>query len=161
MLTLLSEPTDEIQRFRDDPWPFQQTFKTPLKDLDRFVSICLATFSLEKGALSTDEVVFEPKDLLLLLARNSVPVKDCYHLTIRADGEREIADLLRAALGDWVGFVFVPTPEVVAIYADHDEYTTFYTRDDAALKSVTSNLETAGFEAVLNYTRGCSDAKWR
>jgi hypothetical protein len=133
MLTLLSERTEEIQRFRDDPWPFQQTFKTPRKDLTRFVSTLLATFSLEKGTLSTDEVVFEPKDLLMLLTQNSVPVKDCYHLTIRADGEREIAELLRAALGDWVDFVFVSSPEVVAIYADHDEYTTFYTRDDATL----------------------------
>jgi hypothetical protein len=161
MLTLLSERPEEIQRFRADPWPFQQTFKTPLKDLNRFVSTFLAPFSLEKGALTTDEVVFEPKDLLRLLASNSVPVKDCYRLTIRAEGEREIADLLRAALGDWVDFVFVPSPEVVAIYADHDEYTTFYTRDAATLMSVASNLKTAGFEAVPNYTRGCSGDKWR
>jgi hypothetical protein len=161
MLTLLSERTEEIQRFRDDPWLFQRTFKTPLKRLDTFVATFLATFSLEKGTLSTDEVVFEPKDLLLLLARNSVPVEDCYHLTIRADGEQEIADLLRAALGDWVDFVFVPSPEIVAIYADHDEYTTFYARDDAVLKSVTSNLAAAGFESVPDYTRGHSGDKWR
>lgn len=67
MLTLLSERPPEIQRFRAKPWPFQQTFKTPLKNLNRFVSTFLAPFSLERGALSTDEVVFEPKELLRLL----------------------------------------------------------------------------------------------
>jgi hypothetical protein len=66
-----------------------------------------------------------------------------------------------AALGDWVDFVFVPSPEVVAIYADHDEYTTFYTRDDATLKNLASGLEKSGFEAVRDYTRRSSGDKWR
>jgi hypothetical protein len=161
MLTLLSERPEEILRFRAKPWPFQQTFKTPLKDLNRFVTTFLAPFSLEKGALSTDEVVFEPKDLLHLLANNSLSVEDQYHLTIQAEGQQAVADLLQAALGDWVDFVFVPSPEVLAIYADHDEYTTFYSRDAATLKNVASGLEKSSFEAVLYYTRGSSGDKWR
>jgi hypothetical protein len=32
--------------------------------------------------MSTDEVVFEPKDLLHLLANNSLSVEDQYHLRI-------------------------------------------------------------------------------
>jgi hypothetical protein len=161
MLALLSARTEEIQRFRAAPWPFHQTFKTPLKDLTRFVSTFLAPFSLERGALSIDEVVFEPKDLLHLLATNSLSVVDYGHLTIRATGQREVAELLQAALGDWVDFVFVSSPEVIAIYADHDEYTTFYAQDDAILKIVASRLETAGFEAVPSYRRGSSEGKWR
>ena len=161
MLALLSERTEEIQRFRATAWLFQQTFKTPLKDLNRFVSTFLAPFSLERGALSTDEVVFEPKDLLHLLATNSLSVEDYHHLTIQATGQRDIAELLQAALGDWVDFVFVPSPEVIAIYADHDEYATFYAQDDATLRGVASRLETAGFEAVPSYTRGSSGEKWR
>jgi len=161
MLTLLSERPLEIQRFRAKPWPFQQTFKTPLKDLNRFVSSFLAPFSLEKGALSTDEVVFEPKNLLHLLADSSLTVENQYQLTIQATGQGAVADLLQAALGDWVDFVFVPTPELLAIYADHDEYTTFYTRDERVLKSLISALEKSGFEAVLDYTRVSSDGKWR
>jgi hypothetical protein len=161
MLAVLSERTEEIQRFRAAPWIFQRTFKTPLKDLNRFVSTFLARFTLERGALSTDEVVFEPKDLLHLLTAHSLAVQDYYHLTIQAMGQQEIAELLEAALGDWVDFVFVPSPEVIAIYADHDEYTTFYAQDDATLTSVASNLETAGFEAVPSYTRGSSGDKWR
>jgi hypothetical protein len=64
-------------------------------------------------------------------------------------------------LGDWVDFVFVPTPEVVAIYADHDEYTTFYTRDNTTLKNLASGLEKSGFEAVRDYTRRSSGDKCR
>jgi hypothetical protein len=161
VLTLLSERPEEIRRFRVNPWPFQQTFKTPLKELNRFVTTFLAPFSLEKGAMSTDEVVFEPKDLLQLLANNSLLVQDQHHLTIQAEGQQAVANLLQAALGDWVDFVFVPTPEVLAIYADHDEYTTFYTRDEAILKNVVSSLEKSGFEIVLDYTRGFSGGKWR
>lgn len=161
MLTLVSERPEEIQRFRAQPWPFQQTFKTPLKDLSRFVSTFLTPLGLEKGALSTDEVVFEPKDLLRLLADNSLSVEDQYHLTIHAAGKEAIADLLQAALGDWVDFVFVPSPEVIAIYADHDEYTTFYTREEKTLRNLTSGLEQSGFEAVLDYYRGSSGDKWR
>jgi hypothetical protein len=69
MLTFLSEQPEEIRRFRAKPWNFQRTFKTPLKDLNRFVSTFLATFSFSEGALSTDEVVFEPRNLLILLAQ--------------------------------------------------------------------------------------------
>jgi hypothetical protein len=161
MLTLLSERPEEIRQFRVKPWPFQQTFKTPLKDLNRFVTTFLAPFSLEKGTVSTDEVVFEPKNLLHLLANNSLSVQDQYHLTIQAEGKQALADLLQAALGDWVDFVFVPSPEVVGIYADHDEYTTFYNRDDVTLKNLASGLEKSGFEAVRDYTRRSSGDKWR
>ncbi|HWY57306.1 MAG TPA: hypothetical protein VNZ03_22770 [Terriglobales bacterium] len=69
--------------------------------------------------------------------------------------------MLQAALGDWVDFVFVPSPEVFVIYADHDEYTTFYSQDGATLKNVASGLEESGLEAVLDYTRGSSGDKWR
>jgi hypothetical protein len=161
MLTLLSERPEIIRQFHAKPWPFQQTFKTPLKDLNRFVTTFLAPFSLEKGAMSTDEVVFEPKHLLQLLANNSLSVQNQYHLTIQAEGQQAVADLLQAALGDSVDFVFVPSLEVLAIYADHDEYTTFYTRDDATVKNVASGLEKSGFELVLDYTRGSSVDGWR
>jgi hypothetical protein len=78
MLAVLPERTEEIQRFRATQWLFQQTFKTPVKDLNRFVSTFFAPFSLDRGGLSTDEVVFEPKNLLHLLATNSLSVEDHY-----------------------------------------------------------------------------------
>jgi hypothetical protein len=161
MLVVLSERTEEIQRFRAIPWLFQRTFITPSKDLNKFVSTFLAPFSLERGALSTDQVVFEPENLLRLLASKSLSVDNHYDLKIQATGQLEIADLLQAALGDCVDFVFVPSPEVIAIYTDHDQYTTFYAQDDATLKTVTSRLEAADFEAAANYTRRSSGDRWR
>jgi hypothetical protein len=161
MLTVLSEPTEEILQFRANPWSFQQTFKTPLKDLNRFVSTFLAPYSFERGALSTDLVVFEPKDVLNLVATHSVELENCYNFTLEAKGQREIAVLLEAVLGDWIDFVFVPSPELLAIYADHDEYTTFYFPNVGALKSLTSELETAGFEPVSSYKRTSSGNNWR
>jgi hypothetical protein len=161
MLTVLSGRTEEIKRFRATPWLFQQTFTTPYKDLNRFVSTFLAPFSLERGALSTDQVVFEPKNLLRLLASKSLSVENYYDLKIQATGQLEIANLLQAALGDYIDFVFVPSPELIAIYTDHDGYTTFYAQDDATLKSVGSRLETADFKAVVSYTRGSSGDRWR
>ena len=111
MLSLLSARTEEIHRFRVTPWLYQQTFKTPLKDLNRFVSTFLAPFSLESAALSTDEVVFEPKHLLHLLANNSLSVENYYHLTIQAlTGKRKspICLKLRWAIRQ-ILFSFHPT----------------------------------------------------
>ena len=70
-----------------------------------------------------------------------------------ATGPRHIAELLQAALLDWIDFLFVSSPEVVAIYADHDEYTTFYGREDAIVKELATALKGSGFEPVVDFTR--------
>src|SRR5579872_5080710 len=46
--TLLSEEPGEIAKFRAESWVFQQTFKTPLKELNRFVSISFRRSRLMK-----------------------------------------------------------------------------------------------------------------
>jgi hypothetical protein len=161
MFTLLSEEPGEIAQFRAEPWAFQQTFKTPLKELNRFVSIFLSPFSFAEGVLSTDEMVFEAKNTLHLLGNNSLSVEDQYHLVIKAVGQQAIVDLLEATLADWIDFLFLPSPQALAIYADHDEYTTFYAPDSATLEELGSGLAKAGFEAVLDYKRGCSGDGWR
>jgi hypothetical protein len=94
------------------------------------------------------------------LANNSLSVENHYDLTIEAEGRHAIANLLQAALGDWVDFVFVPSPETFAMYADHDEYTTFYTLDDGILRNLISGLQKSGFQAVLDYTRASSGDNW-
>jgi hypothetical protein len=154
LIAELSERTEEIRRFHAEPWPFQKTFKTPLEDLSRFVSVILGPFEPEKGTLSTDEVVFEPRRLLELMARNSITVENQWDLNLGAEGREDIADLLEAALGDWVDFVFLLSPGSIAIYADHDEYTTFYCLDQSVLANLGSELVQAGFESISNYIRG-------
>ena len=161
MITLLSGRTEEIRQFHADPWQFQQTFLTPHKDRSRFVSVLLAQFSLESGALSTDEVVFEPECLLELMATHSIHVANYWNLNLSVEGQKPIADLLEAALGDPVDFVFLPVPEFLAIYADHDGYTTFYCKDQSVLTDLVSELVQAGFEPISDYIRGRSGDKLR
>lgn len=161
MITLLSGRTEEIRQFHADPWQFQQTFLTPHKDRSRFVSVLLAQFSLESGALSTDEVVFEPECLLELMATHSIHVANYWNLNLSVEGQKPIAELLEAALGDPVDFVFLPVPEFLAIYADHDGYTTFYCKDQSVLTDLVSELVQAGFEPISDYIRGRSGDKLR
>jgi hypothetical protein len=161
MLTILSERPDEIQQFCANPWPFQRTFLTPLKDLNRFVTTCLSAFPpLEEGSFSTDQVVFEPTHILELLTDTSIEVENWYQLTLKTEGAAEIARLLESILADPVDFFFVPKPSSFAIYADHDEYTTFYANEKPRLESLVMALEKAGFPPVADYIRS-SGPSWR
>jgi hypothetical protein len=161
LITALAARTEEIRRFHAAPWPFQQTFLTPHKDLSRFTSILLAQFSLESAALSTDEVVFEPECLLELMARHSIQVGNYWNLNLSVEGQESIAELLEAALGDPVDFIFLPSSESIVIYADHDGYTTFYCKDQSILKTVAVELVQEGFEPINDYIRGRSGDKLR
>jgi hypothetical protein len=160
MIATLSEPPGEIERFRANPWEFQRTFRTPLKDLKNFVATALSQFTLEAGALTTYEIVFEPDTLLELMTSNSIHVENRWKFILRAGGQQSIAEMLEATLACWIDFAFVPTPEFFAIYADHDEYTTFYARNDSTLRNLGSRLELAGFEPVNGYERPCGDC-WK
>src|SRR2546423_15605861 len=91
MLTILSQRPDEIQQFCAGPWPFQKTFPTPLKELNRFVTTCLAAFpQLEVGILSTDQVGFEPKHVLDLMSAKALKVENSCNITLGADGTSKI-----------------------------------------------------------------------
>jgi hypothetical protein len=148
---LVSKASGEIKRFQRQAWSFQQTVRTPLKDLPHFVSRILEPFPLKSASLTIAEVVFEPKHLRDLLASHSVLTQSCRDLTLTATDRAEIAPLLEAALGDWVDFLFVPVPGALAIYADHDEYTTFFTRKKENLTRLSSSLIEHGF--IPEYTR--------
>jgi len=154
----LSKVDGEIERFRASPSKYQQTFKTPLDDLHRFVATILSQFSLDEGVLTNELVVFEPEDLLLLLGRHSispdsVPAEYFMHVTITATGQEEIAELLEAAFGCWVDFLFIPSPETFAIYADHDEWATFFASKESDLSLLTAALVGSGFSAISHYVR--------
>jgi len=153
MLFSHTEADGEITRFRANPWLDQRTFKTPLKDLKRFVATLLGPFPLETGLLATDQVVFEPEHVLELLQANAIPVEDPWEFHFVAEGRQSIAELLEAVLSDWIDFLFVPIPTSFVIYADHDEYVTFYAANEKQLTALTSHLEQAGFEAVAGYDR--------
>ena len=61
--------------------------------------------------------------------------------------------LLIASFSDWVDFWFVPQPKSFAIYADHDEYTTFYASTKSNLARVVTPLLENGFKEVPGFER--------
>jgi len=152
-MTLSSTP-GSLTRFRRTPWKFQQTFLTPLKDLERFVSTIISAHPPpEKACVTIDEVVFEPKTLKTFLAQHSISEEVGHDISLEAVGQQEVEALLRSTLADWIDFLFVPTPKPFVIYADHDEYTTFYANTKGDLNRIVDALSSKGFEMVQDYGR--------
>ena len=56
-------------------------------------------------------------------------------------------------MSDWVDFVFIPEPKPFVIYADHDEYITFYANTKSNLNRVADALLAQGFKSVQNFER--------
>ena len=150
----LSETPGVLKRFRRVPWRFQETFVTPLKDLGPFVStIVSAHGSVQAGCLTIDQLVFEPKKLNAALFKYSLHAKVGRDWSLQANGSEEAAELLEAALSDWIDFAFVPTPKPFVIYADHDEYVTFYANTKSNLNTVVGALSMRGYKRVEGYQR--------
>lgn len=149
----LSETSEETDRFLRIPAKFQKTFLTPIKDLHRFVATILSPFRLEHGRVTIEQVIFPPTNLLALLASHSIHTQHCNDITVTAFGQSEIAALLEAALGDWLDFLFVPTPKSFAIYVGHDEHITFFADSHSELLLVTTGLDSKGFTAAPDYIR--------
>ena len=142
-----------MKKFRRTPWRFQETFQTPLKDLDHFVStILLSDENIKQAQVVIEQVVFEPKNLKALSSNvDSQLLSKDWSLT--ATGKEEVQKLLRAALADWVDFAFIPSPKPFVVYADHDEYITFFANTKGNLNRDISVLTENGFKQVTNWQR--------
>ena len=149
-----SQATDALETFCRNPWEFQQTIETPLKNLPSFVkTIVSAGEKIEEASLTIDQVVFEPKTLIHMFAIHSLPVAYERGVSLRAVGQQEVEELLVSVLSDWIDFLFIPEPQSFAIYADHDEYTTIYSHTSSKLDRVAIALTGQGFVVVTNYER--------
>jgi hypothetical protein len=145
----LSTTSGSLKRLRKVPWRFQQTFLTPLQNLKPFVAtIISAREEIQGGTITVDSVVFEPENLNALLTSRSLPPSLHRESSIEVTGHLEVGALLEAALSDWVDFWFIPTPKPFVIYADHDEYTTFFANSKSNLNGVVEPLLNQGFEKV-------------
>jgi hypothetical protein len=152
-MNLVENPA-ALKKFRRTAWKFQQTFETPLKDLKRFVStIGQAAGPWRSASLTIELAVFDPTHLIDLLNANSIPPRYQRGASIVTAGQKEIEALLEAALGDWVDFTFVPEPSSFAIYADHDEFTTFFAQNRSNLNRVVHALSGQGFKLEKEYRR--------
>jgi hypothetical protein len=151
---IVSHTSGTIKRFGRTPWRFQTTFGTPLDNLDLFVStIFSADPRIEEGCVTIDQVVFEPKQLMELLSSNSLPVNYGHDWSYTVTGKQQLHELLKASLAGWVDFLFIPTPKPFVIYADHDEYTTFYANTKSNLNRVADVLLEKGFKQIPDYQR--------
>ena len=74
-------------------------------------------------------------------------------MSVTAAGQLEVEELLYAAFGDSIDFLFVPSPKPFVIYTDHDEYTTFYANTRSNLSRIVKPLSAEGFEEVTEYRR--------
>jgi hypothetical protein len=147
-LTVTQTP-GAIKKFSRSSWRFQQTFLTPLKNLNPFVATILDSVEqIESAVVTIDGYVFEPKNLHQFLASQNVPPTVYHDVVLTALGREAIEMLLRTTFSDWIDFVFQPLPKPFVIYADHDEYTTFFANTKGNLNQVVLPLEAAGFETV-------------
>jgi hypothetical protein len=145
----LSATSGSLKHLRKVTWRFQHTFLTPLRNLQPFVAtIVSAREQIQAGTVTLHSIVFEPKNLNALLASRSLPPSLQSESSIEAAGNEETAALLQAALSDSVDFWFIPTPKPFVIYADHDEYTTFFANSKSNLNGVFEPLLKQGFKAV-------------
>lgn len=144
-----------IKKFRRTSWRFQTTFHTPLKDLENFVAAILsADDSVEQGVAVIDQIVFEPENLkAIFTSQTQAPSHNC---SIEAGSRPDVHRLLCAMFSGWVDFAFIPSPKPFVIYADHDEFTTFYANTKSNLNQVVSVLSEKGFQQVPNWQRQLS-----
>jgi len=151
---VISNTSGVLKKFKRTAWRFQVTFQTPLRDLERFVAAILAAGDdWQSSVVVIDEIVFEAKNLKALENADFAVDQIQTGCSISAEGNSEISKLLRAALSDWLDFLFVPMPKPFVIYADHDEYTTFFAASKSNLNRVADSLRHNGFQMVLNYQR--------
>jgi len=116
----LSDSPSALKQIRKASWKFEQTFKTPLNNLQPYVVAILSAASPETACVTIEEAVFEPKHWIDLLTRYSLPPRYSKGVSVTAIGAQEMQELLYTAFTDWFDFLFVPTPKPFVIYADHD-----------------------------------------
>jgi hypothetical protein len=150
----ISNTPGAIKKFKRSSWSCQVTFVTPLKKLDVFVPAIFSSFPpIGEASVTVDGYAIEPKNLLGLMSRNMLSEKLQRDTTLAVVDPDKVKELLRAALSDWLDFTFVPIVKLFVIYADHDQYTTFYANTKSNLERIRLSLLAKRFEEVRNYER--------
>ena len=143
-----------IKKFGRTPWKFQVTFQTPIDDLDLFVGAILNLEpTIEQGALTVDEIVFDQDQLRVLIPTAPDSLLIGRDFCFEAESRLEVHALLMAAFAEWTDFLFEPTLKPFVMYADHDEYATFYANSKGIISRISDNLTKAGVRQVADYQR--------
>jgi hypothetical protein len=150
----IAQTQGAMKRFRRTPWRFQQTIETPMQDLDEFVSVIASAHGhIEEAIVTVDQVVFDTDHLKALVTDGASTPGLARDFSISTDDAQEVEPLLRAAFADWIDFLFIPTPKPFVIYADHDEYATFYANTKSHLNQIIKPLSSHGCKLVRDWTR--------
>ena len=146
----LSPGSSADWRLRDAPFALQQTYKTPLDQLPRFISTILSPFSFFEGSIWIEQIVFNPNQLIEHLSKFGVSSDESQlrNAVLYAENTSEAVILLEKVLGEWIDFAFIPSPKEFVIYADHDEYTTIFAASTKSLEIICSNMKQEGFQIV-------------
>lgn len=98
-------------------------------------------------------MVFDPTKLQALLNGHRLSPDLRHDSLVVAETAAEVRQLLVAAFRDWVDFLFIPTPRPFVVYAEHDEFTTFFAASKSNLNRVTARLAQGGFDVIEGYRR--------
>ncbi len=143
-----------MKKFGRTAWRFQATFQTSLKSLDSFVGAILSLEpAIERGTMTVDATAFDPEPLRRLIPDAPPSLLIARDFCFEAEGGAEVHALLVAAFASWTDFSFVPTPKPFVIYADHDEYATFYANSRGCISRISDALTKAGVRQALDYRR--------
>src|SRR5262245_17379677 len=136
---------------RRDGWKRQTTCVTPLKQLPWYTAVLVEQLQpFQHALLIIDQVVFDvPPEFekLRCLAGEQRPVHEAPGHAFENDGEGFRATLA-AALSGWADLRALFSPSKHALRADHDEYTTFFTRSTGAVVEVRRVLSKGGVRVV-------------
>jgi hypothetical protein len=132
---------------------FQQTFWTPCNQAAKLAKTIVSAGGLEAAQFGIRRVVFDPENIKTLLEQYSLGRENINHLAIEAEGRDEVEALLKASFRDSTDFLFIPQPKPFVVYADHDEYTTFYSHTRSNLNLVVQALARDGFKTVEGFAR--------
>jgi hypothetical protein len=132
---------------------FQQTFWTPGPQGAKLAKTIVSAGGLEAAQLGIRLALGDSPNIKILLEQHSLRPANVNRLAIQADGPEEVEALLRATFTDSTDFLFIPQPKPFVVYADHDEYTTFYSHTRSNLNLVVHAVAREGFKTVEGFAR--------
>ena len=150
----ITDANSNYLKFRKSPLPFQCTFKSPLKDLERFVGVFDSVFTeISSGQAYISSIVFEPKKTNSMLSHHGLLERLKPGCTVEAISNQECSTLLETLLSDWVDFLYIPSPRKYVVFADHDEFCTFYCAKKGGVSKIAAALKDKGYGEVSEFKR--------
>ena len=91
--------------------------------------------------------------LMGFFAQNSLAEVCKSGTTVKTASRDEAEGLLVAAFSDPVDFLFAPEKKPFVLYADHDQFTTFFAQTRSNLNRIVAALLYNGFQEIPGYQR--------